>query len=227
MEALSKLKRGKAGGKTGILLELLLYGSKELHDRLLMLMEDIWKRGSVVKDGKEAEIVPIMKKGDLRKCDNWRGISLLDVVGKVLARIIQNRLQVVAKKVLPDSQCGFTKGTGCVDMIFAARQLLEKSREHDDTLFILFVDLRKAYNSVPREAMWRVFEKYGVPSNMLSVVRSFYEGKTAVVTVGDSTTNNIEVTNGLRQGCILAPILSTCISVPWCLVGEVGVPRQE
>ena len=132
MEALSKMKRGKAGGRTGILPELLLYGGVELQDRLLLLMEDIWKEGKVVKDWQDAEIVPIPKKGDLRKCDVWRGISLLDVVGKVFARILQDRLQVVAEKILPESQCGFRKGRGCVDMIFAARQLVEKCREHDD-----------------------------------------------------------------------------------------------
>ena len=51
---------------------------------------------------------------------------------------------MVAEKILPESQCGFWKERGCVDMIFAARQLMEKRREHDDTLFILFVDLHKA-----------------------------------------------------------------------------------
>ena len=68
-------------------------------------------------------------------CDNWRGISLLDVVGKVFARIIQERLQVVAERLLPESQCGFRKGMGCSDMIFVARQLMEKAREHQDNLF--------------------------------------------------------------------------------------------
>ena len=104
-EAMSKLKRGKAGGRTGILPELLLYGGAELQDRLLLLMDDVWKRGKVVKDWQDAEIVPIPTKGDLRKCDNWRGISLLDVVGKVYARTLQDRLRVVTERVLPEFQC--------------------------------------------------------------------------------------------------------------------------
>ena len=49
-----------------------------------------------------------------------------------------------------------------MDMIFVARQLFEKSREHDESLFALFVDLRKAYDSVSREALWQVLKKYGV-----------------------------------------------------------------
>ena len=88
-------------------------------------------------------------------CDNWRGISLLDVVGKVFARIIQNRLQAIAEDILPESQCGFRRGRGCTDMVFVARQLV---REHNDTLYILFVDLKKAYDSVPRPALWNVLE---------------------------------------------------------------------
>ena len=104
---------------------MLLYGGPELQDRLLLLMEDVWRRGKAVKDWQDAEVVPIPKKGDLRKCDNWRGISLLDVVGKVFAQILQDRLQMVAETVLPESQCGFRKGRGCVDMVFATRQLIE------------------------------------------------------------------------------------------------------
>ena len=111
-------------------------------------------------------------QGDLRCCDNWRGIFLLDVVGKVLARIVKERLQVIAERILPDSQCGFRKNRGCVDMIFVARQLVEKAREHDDSLFMLFVDLQKAYDSVPMLAMWKVLEKSGTPPKLLSVVKT-------------------------------------------------------
>ena len=83
-------------------------------------------------------------------------------------------------------------------MIFAARQLLEKCREHDDVLFVLFIDLKKAYDSVPRSALWDVLKKYDVPPTMLSIIRSFHDGMLAQVRVGgDLTTNNIEVKNGV------------------------------
>ena len=62
------------------------------------------------KDWSDAILVPIPKKGDLSKYDNWRSIALLDVVGKVVARIIQERLQDLAEEELPESQCGFRKG---------------------------------------------------------------------------------------------------------------------
>ena len=196
---------GKAGGRTGVMPELLKYGGAELQDRLLQLMQDMWGQGSVVGDWRDAVVVPIPKKGDLRLCDNWRGISLLDVAGKVLAQIIQERLQIISERVLPESQCGFRKGRGCIDMVFVGRQMVEKCREHNDSLFVLFVDLQKAYDSIPRMALWTVLERYGVPPTMLSVIRSFHDNMLAEVRIGDVITDSFEVKNGLRQGCTLAP----------------------
>ena len=70
---------------------------------------------------------------------------------------------MIAEKILPESQSGFRKGRGCADMIFVARQLVEKEREHGESLYVLFVDLRKAYDLVPRQVLWKVPERYGVP----------------------------------------------------------------
>ena len=76
----------------------------------------------MVKDWQDAVVVLIPKKGDLKQCDHWRGISLLDVVGKVLGRIVQGRLQAIAEKILPESQIGFRK-----DVVVQTRFLLLES----------------------------------------------------------------------------------------------------
>ena len=94
------------------------------------LFGDVWRDGCVPREWADASLIPIPKKGDLSQCDNWRGIALLDVVGKVLASVLQRRLQVFAEEFLPESQCGFRRGRGCSDMIFTVRQLMEKSIEH-------------------------------------------------------------------------------------------------
>ena len=68
------------------------------------------------------------------------------MVGKLFARVIdwQERLQVIAEEILPESQCGFRKARRCVDVII----VVEKTTEHDDRLFVLYVDLKKAYDSI-------------------------------------------------------------------------------
>ena len=162
----------------------------------------------VIADWQDAQIVPIPKKGDLRVCDNWRGNSLLDVVGKVFAKIVQERLQIIANKVLPESQCGFRRGRECTDMIFVARQLIEKADEHGGALFILFIDLQKAYDSVPRQALWQVLQKCGVPPAMLHIIRPFHDGMHAEVILGNTVRDSFEVRNGLRQGCTVPTLFN-------------------
>ena len=165
------------------------------------------------QEWRDALLVPIPKKGDLTQCDNWRGISLLDVVGKLFTKVVQVRLQRVAEEVLPDSQCGFRAGRGCADMVFCTRQLVKKAREHNTTLYLLFIDLRKAYDSVPREALWQVLRKYGVPPSLVNIIRSLHDGMKAEVTVDGAITPEIEVTNGLRQGCTIAPTLQPLLQL--------------
>ncbi len=204
---LSKMKMRKVGGKSRILPELVRLDGAHLWNRLLELMQVLWSQDEVEEDWKDAEVIPIPKKGDLQKYDNWWGISLLDVVGKVLARIIQERLQVIAERILPESQCDCRKGRGCCDMIFVARQLLEKSREHHESLFTLFVELRKAYVSMPTEALSKLLCKCGVLHLMLRMIQSFHEGMKAEVRLSNSLSGCFEVWNGLLQGCTLAPMM--------------------
>ncbi len=154
-----------------------------------------------------AILTPIPEKENLHCCDNWRGIALLDVVGKLAARLVQNRLQIIAERELPESQCGFRRGRGCTDMIFMVRQLAEKAFEHQTKIYLIFVDLRKAYDSVPREAMWAVQRKLGVPDLLLDIIKSFHTNMEARIRVDGELLEEIAVNNGLRQGCTMAPTL--------------------
>ena len=126
---------------------------------------------------------------------------------KLFAKVIKGRLQVVVEDTLPDSQCGFRRDQGCIDMIFCARQIMEKAREHNTKVFMLFVDLRKAYDSVPCQALWLVLEKYGIPPLLVRLIQSLHDGMKIEVSVDGATTPVIEVNNGLRQGCTIAPSL--------------------
>ena len=205
VSALYRMKGSKAGGKTGILPEMVKSCGGLLLEYLMDLFQTVRMEGRAPEEWRDAILIPIPKKGDLSYCDNWRGISLLDTVGKLFAKVIQAQLQSVVEDVLADSQCGFRSGCGCVDMIFCARKLMEKAREHRSDLFMLFVDLRKAYNSIPRQALWQVLHKYGIPTQLIQLIQSLHEGIKAEVAVGGTTCPVVEVNNGLRQGCTIAP----------------------
>ena len=87
-------------------------------------------------------------------CGDYRGISLLESVGKVFSKLLLDRLtKWICPRVIPESQCGFRSGRGTVDMIFSVRQLQEKCIEHHVGLYQVFVDLTKAFDTVNRRAL--------------------------------------------------------------------------
>ena len=127
-KAIKALSCGKAPGSDAIPAEVFKEGGPELTKKLTELFVSIWHAESVPQDFKDASIVYLYKnKGNRNCCDNYRGISLLSIAGKILARVLLNRLLAhLEQDLLPESQCGFREGRGTADMIFAARQLQEK-----------------------------------------------------------------------------------------------------
>ena len=84
-----------------------------------------------------------------------------------------NRLtEQLLHKVLPESQCGFRSGRGTADMVFTARQIEDKCREQNHDLYVVFVDLTQAFNTVNRDGFWHVLKKLGCPEKFVSVVLS-------------------------------------------------------
>ena len=130
---------------------------------LWLLFDRCWDEGQVPQELKDATIVHLYKgKGDRSMCDNYRGISLLSIAGKVLAKVLLNRLTMhLIDDVVPESQCGFRKNRGCADMIFTIRQLQEKCIEQQKDLYVLFLDLTKAFDTVSREGVWQILAKLG------------------------------------------------------------------
>ena len=127
------------------------------------------------------------KKSDRSDCNNFRGISLVSHAGKVLLKIVANRLSdfCEAQQILPEEQCGFRPARSTIDMLFIVRRLQELGRQMKIPLYMRFVDLQKAYDSVDRELLWKVLARAGVMSVMIDVIRQFHDGMRARVRMDD------------------------------------------
>ena len=108
---------------------------------------------------------------------------------------------------LPESQCGFRKDRGTIDMIFKARQLQEKCMEQNVDIYMTFVDLTKAFDTVSREGLWKIMAKFGCPAKFIAMVRQFHDGMHARVQNDGEFSDPFPVTNGVKQGCVLASTL--------------------
>ena len=207
-KALKTTASGKAPGLDGIPSDVLKQGGETLHVELLKLFNTCLLGKTLSQDFKDALIVTIYKrKGDRADCGNHRGVSLLAIAGKVLAKIILNRLKSITEQVLPESQCGFRPGRSTIDMIFTLRQLQEKAVEQHQSLYIVFVDFSKAFDSVDRDTLWKVLALYGCPEKIINVIKQFHLGMKGQVLVGGEPSEAFDVQHGVKQGCVLAPTL--------------------
>ena len=135
-KAIDSLTCGKAPSKDGIPPEIIKAGKttvllRHLHELLCQCCDE----GIVPQDMRDSNIVTLYKnKGDRRDCNNYRGISLLSIIGKAFARVVLNRLQTLAAQVYPESQCGFRAGRSTIDMIFSQSTARESSRTETTTV---------------------------------------------------------------------------------------------
>ena len=112
--------------------------------------------------------------------------------------------------ILPEEQSGFRLNRSTTDMMFVIRRLQELARKKRVLLYICFIDLTKAYDYNSRTLLWTVLARFGVPQNMISVSRQFHDGMRACVRLDDRVCSGwFAVEQGLRQGCVLAPLLFT------------------
>ena len=159
---LNNMKNGKSCGPDGIPTEAL----KHLGDwgvrQLTKIFNAILQSGKMPDEWRESTITPIYKdKGDHMNCSNYRGIKLLSHTMKLWERVIDQRLRDIVS--ILDGQFGFKSGVGTTDAIFVIRTLCEKYREANKPLDTVFVDLEKAYDTVPREVLWRCMRKQNIP----------------------------------------------------------------
>ena len=207
-KAIDSLPNDKAPGSDCIPPEAIKCGKTTLLLPLHELLCLCWEEGAVPQDMRDATIVTLYKnKGDRSDCNNYRGISLLSIVGKVYARIILNRLQLLADRVYPESQCGFRGDRSTTYMIFSLRQLQEKSREQGQPLYMMFIDLTKAFDLVSRKGLFEVLSKIGCPSKLRSMIISFHADMKGTVLFDGSSSTSFPVNSGVKQGCVLAPTL--------------------
>ena len=179
---------------------------------ILGVINRVWEGGHIPECWRVAELVSVFKKGDPLCMDNYRGISLMPVVLKVKTIMMVQRIQhaVESKNLLTREQAGFRWREECSAQAAALVEAVQRRREKRRMTFLMFVDLSKAYDIVPHEAMLAKLDQIGIRGRMLSFIRALYESSEFRVRAsvpGSTTGPTIKLMRGLRQGCPLSPIL--------------------
>ena len=150
MATIRSLKQGKALGLDSLNAELF----QSLQHKFFSHSAAMWEEQQLLDNWTEGVIVKILKKGALSNCNNWKGVTLLPVPSKILAKLIIRWISEGVDQQLSQDQAGFHKGQGCMDQIFTLRNITEQFTEWQKQLYINCVDFEKAFNSIHRQSLW-------------------------------------------------------------------------
>ena len=126
---------------------------------------------------------------------------------KIMPNILLSRLNPYAEEIIGDHQCGFRRNRSTTDHIFCIRQILQKKLEHNEAVHQLLIDLKKAYDSVRREALYNILIHFGIPKKLVRLVKMCLTETHSRVRVGKNLSDRFPIRNGLKQGDALSPLL--------------------
>ena len=208
-DALHKAKDGKAMGCDQIPIEALK--NTEACTFLLEMFNKAWETGLTPVMWRKSIIAPIPKDAskDKRVPLNYRGISLASSVYKLYCAVIDNRLSSWAETygLINDEQNGFRKNRGCSDHLLSLNNIVDTRKQKRQSTYMCFVDFSKAYDRVNRQLLWIKLEKLGLNGNISRVLKSLYIDYQCCVRLNGFSTDYFSVKCGLKQGCILSPLL--------------------
>jgi len=205
--AIEKLKSHKSPDTDQISAELIKAGGKKICCGIHKLIISIWNKEELPVDWKESIIVPIYNKGDKTDSSNYRGISILPTKYKILSNILLSSLTPYAEEIIGDHECGFQHRRSTTDNIFCIRQILEKKWGYNEAVHQLFIDCKKAYDSVRREVLYNILIEFGISMKLVRLIKMCLTEIYSRVRVGKNLSDIFPIRNGLKQGDALSPLL--------------------
>ena len=133
--------------------------------------------------------IPSPKKGNAKKCSNYRTVALIAHASKEVLKILQARLQQYMNCELPDVQVGFRKGRGTRDQIANICLIIKKAREFQKNIYFCFIDYSKAFDYVDHHKLWKILREMGIPHHLTCLLRNLYSGEEATVGNAPGTTD--------------------------------------
>lgn len=206
---IKNLKNKFSAGPDNISNRLIKKLSFKIQCRLTRIITACIKLKFFPTEWKKAKMVFLFKKGDKKDPANYRPISMVSNLGKILEKVIQRRLceEVEKLEIIPQYQCGFRAGHSTLDAAAVLRDKMVEARSHSESLAICLIDIAKAFDSVWHKGLCHKLRKFGISDNIVKLIQSFLNGRTARVWANGTKSSHFRIQRGVPQGTILGPIL--------------------
>ncbi|KAK2154261.1 hypothetical protein NP493_2203g00012 [Ridgeia piscesae] len=124
-----------------------------------------------------------------------------------MLKILLNRLKPQAEKIIAEEQAAFRPGRSTTEQICNLRILCEKYLQHQQDLYHVFIDFKKAFDRVWHAALWATMWHFNINANLIRMIQNLYEKATSAVYLNNRIGDWFRITIGVRQGCVLSPTL--------------------
>ena len=204
--AIKKMQDGKAMGQDRIAIEILKQAPSNVYDIIAHHFDSILRHRSIPSSWKRSTTLLIHKKGDKDNIENYRPICLMSQMAKLFSRVLLNRISKKLEDGNRREQAGFRKGFSTMDNIYVLTQLIERANEYQIPLAILFIDFRKAFDSVEIKAVINALKRHAIPDSYVSLVEELYTYCETEISLTDDSVR-VPVKRGVKQGDVLSPTL--------------------
>ncbi|KAK2578452.1 hypothetical protein KPH14_012258, partial [Odynerus spinipes] len=208
---LKRLKVKKTPGPDGITNEFYKYLPENMKEVLLKIMNKAINTEEIPSSWETSNTIMLFKKGNKHDPNNYRGITLANSITKLFTAIIARRINIWTKScdILPEGQPGFRTNRSCEDNVFVLGSKIAKAlAKPKGKTYLLFVDFKKAFDSVWHSILWYKLHKAGISSQLLRTIRNLYkQANTQIKTDKNKKTGNIKINKGVLQGDSLSPTL--------------------
>ncbi|UYV64540.1 hypothetical protein LAZ67_3001142 [Cordylochernes scorpioides] len=209
-DVVKKLANGKAVGLDGIPNELLKNLPTPTLTKLKNLFNKIMSTEKYPQLWTNSIVHPIYKSGDKNNPTNYRGIALCSNISKLFTTILRNRLNnwIEKREIILENQAGFRKNRSCTDHILLLNSLIQLSlRRKRGKLYVFFVDLTKAFDTVPHDLLWQKLHKMGISNKFVMLIKNFYQEAKITIRSKGQYSSNVKINSGVLQGESLSPLL--------------------